>query len=299
MIMRTDNTEQARELINARIDQLSPELRDKVNKPLHENPETAFKEFFAHKTLTAYLESLGFKVKRSTYGLETSFEATTGQGGRQVVFCAEYDALPEIGHACGHNLIATSSFGAFLGLAHAMSTLQLPGRLRLLGTPAEEGAGGKAKLIDAGAFNPTQDIAAAIMAHPTSQQLLDGKSPFPSDFAGLAGFKTLASHKFRVEFRGKTAHAAAHPWKGVNALDAAVSAYQNAAMLRQQIQPDERIHAVFEVGGSAQNIITDYTRMSWNVRSPTIARADRLLERVKNCIEAGAKAAGCEVSYNP
>lgn len=285
--------EEVRSLINNHLDGLDETLHNEINRKLHANPETAYKEVFAHDTLTAFLEAQGFQVKRHTYGLDTSFEATIGSGGRQVVVCAEYDALPDIGHACGHNLIATSSFAAFLGAAHALTKLNIPGRLRILGSPAEEGGGGKAKLIAAGAFDPAEDIAAAIMAHPTSRSQI-GAGPEDS---GLAAFKLIASHKFRVEFRGKTAHAAGEPWRGLNALDAAVAAYSNVALLRQQIQPDERVHGVIEVGGTVPNVITDYTRMNWNVRSPTIERCDKLLERVKACLQAGAAATGCEISY--
>ncbi|KAK1458551.1 metal-dependent amidase/aminoacylase/carboxypeptidase [Colletotrichum cuscutae] len=126
--------EQARKIINAHLDDLDSSLHNDVNKQLHANPETAYKEFFAHDTLTAYLEQQGFSVKKHTYGLETSFEAEIGSGGRQVVVCAEYDALPDIGHACGHNLIATSSIAAFLGAARTLVDLRIPGRLRILGT---------------------------------------------------------------------------------------------------------------------------------------------------------------------
>ncbi|KZL67286.1 hypothetical protein CT0861_10288 [Colletotrichum tofieldiae] len=287
------DVETARSIVNSRLDELNLSLHNEINKVLHANPETAYKEFFAHKTITKYLEKQGFAVKKHAYGLETSFEAEIGSGGRQVVVCAEYDALPEIGHACGHNLIATSSIAAFLGAAQALSSLNIPGRLRILGTPAEEGGGGKAKLIDAGAFSPPEDIAAAIMAHPTAAH--QGGSGNGS--SGLAGFKLIASHKFRVEFRGRPAHAAGEPWKGLNALDAAVAAYNNVALLRQQIQSDERIHGVIEVGGTVPNVITDYTRLNWNVRSPTIDRADALLKRVKACLEAGASATGCNISY--
>ncbi|KAK2029818.1 metal-dependent amidase/aminoacylase/carboxypeptidase [Colletotrichum zoysiae] len=293
LLQGTLNIEKARGIINSELDELNSSLHNEINKVLHANPETAYKEFFAHDTITNYLEKHGFTVKRHAYGLETSFEAEIGSGGRQVVVCAEYDALPEIGHACGHNLIATSSVAAFLGASRVLSTLKAPGRLRILGTPAEEGGGGKAKLIDAGAFSPPEDIAAAIMAHPTAAH--QGGSGDGS--SGLAGFKLIASHKFRVEFRGKPAHAAGEPWKGLNALDAAVAAYNNVALLRQQIQSDERIHGVIEVGGTVPNVITDYTRMNWNVRSPTIDRADALLERVKACLEAGAAATGCNINY--
>lgn len=285
--------QQARTLVNSHLDELSPELRE-INRSIHSNPETAFKEFFAHDTLTSYLEKRGFQVKRQAYGVQTSFEVKLGSGGRQIVYCAEYDALPGIGHACGHNLIATSSVAAFLGAAHVLSTLKINGRLRLLGTPAEEGGGGKIKLIEAGAFNPTVDIAAAIMAHPTASQQYDSLG---SGFTGLAGFKLISSYKFRVEFCGKSAHAASEPWNGTNALDAAVASYANVGLLRQQIRPDERIHAVIEEGGTVPNVITEYTRMNWYVRSPKVAACEKLVTRVKACLEAAASATGCEIKY--
>lgn len=285
--------EHARTLVNSHLDELSPELR-KINSAIHANPEIGFEEFFAHDTLASYLENRGFQVKRQAYGVETSFEATLGTGGRQVVYCAEYDALPGIGHACGHNLIATSSLAAFLGAAHAMSTLKIAGRLRLLGTPAEEGGGGKIKLIEAGAFSPTTDVAAAIMAHPTASHQFDDLG---MGVSGLAGLKLISSYKFKIEFRGQTAHAASEPWHGRNALDAAVAAYANVGLLRQQIRPDERIHAVIEDGGTVPNVITEYTRMNWNVRSPTVAACEKLVARVKACLDAAASATGCEISY--
>ncbi|KAH6869545.1 hypothetical protein B0T10DRAFT_501498, partial [Thelonectria olida] len=285
--------EASRAIVNSALDSLDSTLRE-VNRSLHSHPETAYKEVFAHKTLTDFLEGRGFTVKRHTWGLDTSFEATIGSGGRQVVFCAEYDALPDIGHACGHNLIATSSLAAFLGAAQVLAEMKIPGRLRILGTPAEEGGGGKVKLIEAGAFHPPEDIAAAIMSHPTGT--------FPSKDGqvrdGLGGMKLIASYKLRVEFKGRTSHAGAEPWNGINALDAAVGAYNNISMLRQQIRPDERIHGVFEVGGTVPNVIPEYSRMNWYIRSPTVSRLDVLVKRVKACFEAGAAAAGCEVSYH-
>lgn len=287
--------QRARDLVGAFLDQISAELQLSINKPIHDRPETCYEEFFACETISSYLESKGFHVTRKAYGLDTSFEASIGESGRQVVFCAEYDALPGIGHACGHNLIATSSIAAFLSTAHVLQTLNIAARLRLLGTPAEEGGGGKAKLIHAGAFDPPEDIAAAIMAHPVTRVV----EPDGASYAGLAGGKSSASHKFKVEFHGKTAHAAGSPWDGINALDAAVSAYNNVALLRQQIRRDERIHAIIEVGGTVQNVITSYARMSWNVRAPTLKAADVLLERVKACINAGALATQCTTTYLP
>lgn len=156
----TDVMEGPRLTITSTIDGADAELH-KVNRALHQNPELGFEEHFAHETITSYLSSLGFKVRKHAYGLDTSFEAEYGSGGRLVIICAEYDALPGIGHSCGHNLIATSSIATFIAAAEAMKKHNVEGRLRILGTPAEEGGGGKAKLIDAGAI--PDDTAAAIM----------------------------------------------------------------------------------------------------------------------------------------
>ncbi|KAJ4344955.1 hypothetical protein N0V95_006068 [Ascochyta clinopodiicola] len=286
-----DALEESRTIVTSTIDAADTALH-KVNKALHSNPELGYQEHFAHQTITSYLSSLGFDVKKHAYGLDTSFEADYGSDGRLVIICAEYDALPEIGHSCGHNLIATSSIATFIAVAAAIKQHNFEGRVRILGTPAEEGGGGKAKLIDAGAF--PKNTSAAIMAHPVSAHQIFYK---PGYYQGLAGLKLIASHKFKTEFKGKPAHAAGEPWNGVNALDAAVSAYANVGLLRQQMEPDERVHGVIEVGGTVPNVITDYTRMNWNVRSPTIERADKLLGRVKNCLEAAALASGCKLEY--
>lgn len=304
---KADMLEGPRLTIASTIDGANAELH-KVNKALHENPELGFEEHFAHETITSYLSSLGYSVKKHAYGLDTSFEAEYGSGGRLVVICAEYDALPGIGHSCGHNLIATSSIATFIAAAEAMKKYKIEGRLRILGTPAEEGGGGKARLIDAGAF--PDDTAAAIMvsidlynhdmefnvsqAHPIAAHQIFNE---PGHYQGLAGLKLIASHKFKIEFRGRPAHAGGEPWNGINALDAAVAAYANVGLLRQQMEPDERVHGVIEAGGTVPNVITEYTRMNWNVRSPTIERADKLLARVKNCFEAAALASGCKLEY--
>ncbi|TWU72681.1 hypothetical protein ED733_003285 [Metarhizium rileyi] len=288
--MTADTATQARAIVNSKLDELSTGLLQ-VNKTLHANPELAYKEFIAHDTITAYLDKLGFQVDKSAWGLATSFDATIGSGDKQVIFCAEYDALPDIGHACGHNLIAISSMGAFLGAAAAMSALKIGGRIRLLGTPAEEAGGGKDDLIKAGAFNPPESVLAAIMAHPMP------KGPVSDDsFAGLAGMKLIACQGVQVEFKGRTAHAGGEPWNGVNALDGAVAAYNNVSLMRQQMHTDDRVHGVFEVGGTVPNVIPDYTRMSWAVRSPTATGCEKLMERVTRCWEAGASAAACEMT---
>ncbi|KAE8422242.1 hypothetical protein BDV36DRAFT_279982 [Aspergillus pseudocaelatus] len=261
----------ARAIIGVQLDDLTPSLRTDVNTVIHDNPELGYTEFIAHDTLSSYLEQRGFKVTRNAYSIDTSFEA-------------EYDALP----------VATSSLAAFLGAARALVDLKIAGRVRILGTPAEEGGGGKVKLIEAGAFSPPEDIAGAFMIHPMSKESLN-----LGDFSGLAGWRLIASQKLRVEFKGKTAHAAGDPWNGRNALDAAVAAYNNVALLRQQIEPDARIHGVFEDGGAAPNVIPEYTRMNWCIRSSTTKRSNELLDRVKKCFEAGAAAAGCSINYIP
>ncbi|EKG20969.1 Peptidase M20 [Macrophomina phaseolina MS6] len=283
--------EEARHAVNAAIDAAGDALRA-LNRDIHGHPETAYQEVHAHDALTAFLEKEGFTVTRHAYGLPTSFEASIGSTGggsaREIVYCAEYDALPGIGHACGHNLIATASLAAFVGAARAQQALGFAGRIRILGTPAEEGGGGKIRLLDAGAI-PSR-TAAAIMAHPVAGHM--AKIPGAT---GLAGFKLICSHKFKVEFTGRTAHAGAQPWDGVNALDAAVAAYTNVSMLRQQIRPDERVHGVIEDGGKVPNVIPDYTRMSWNVRAPKVKAANALRERVDACFHAAAAATGCKV----
>lgn len=284
------NITDIRASIYKEIDDRSVEFRE-LDQYIHSNPEIAYEEVIAHDTLSAFLEKEGFSVKRHAYGLATSFEAELGSGGRLVTYCAEYDALPGIGHACGHNLIATASTAAFVSLAKTIEKLRIPGRVRILGTPAEEGGGGKVKLINAGAFK--DDISAAMMSHPISAK------EYKDGYTGMAGFKLIASNKLRVEFRGKGAHAAGEPWNGVNALDAAVQAYNSISMLRQGMRPDERIHGVIEEGGTVPNVIPDYTRMNWYVRAPTSSRAEDLLAKAKLCFEASAAATGCIVNYIP
>ncbi|KAG5985102.1 hypothetical protein E4U54_006062 [Claviceps lovelessii] len=284
-----------RQLVNSHLNQQSSDLHS-VNQAIHSRPELAYQEFHAHDTICDFLEAHGFAVERKSHGLETSFEVTIGSGGRLVIICAEYDALPNLGHGCGHNLITTASLGAFLAAAHVLRKLGLGGRLRLLGTPAEEGGGGKAQLIRAGAFSPPADIAASIMAHPVTRHSIGGDDVV-AGVAGVAALDLIASVKFRVEFRGRSAHAAGEPWNGTNALDAAVSAYNSVSMLRQQMRPHERVHGVFEVGGTVPNVIPDYTRMNWYVRAPTTHQAEGLQRRVCACMDAAAAATGCSNNY--
>ena len=222
------------------------------------------------------------------FGLETAFLAEYGSGGRVVTFNVEYDALPGIGHACGHNLIATGSLAAFLGIVAAMKVHHIAGRVRALGTPAEEGGGGKIRLIDAEAY---ADVDACLMTHPFSSALI------PPVYHGVAYGTCVASVKFGATFTGKASHAAAAPHEGINALDAAVLAYNGLSMLRQQIKPDQRIQVVILKGGEVPNVITPKSVLDMNVRSSTLEEARDLQVRVKKCFEGAATATGCTVKF--
>ncbi|HEX6220922.1 MAG TPA: M20 family metallopeptidase [Acidimicrobiia bacterium] len=250
-----------------------------LSRWLYDNPEIQYKEYESSAKLAGYLSTHGFSVNHPTHGLDTAFEATVGTGGPRVVICCEYDALPEIGQACGHNIIATAAVGAGIAVADLVDDLGI--RVTVLGTPAEEGGGGKVDLIDAGAF---EDAAASIMIHPSPRDLLD-----PS-------FQARTS--FTVEYHGKESHAAFAPQQGVNALDAFVQAYMNVATLRQQILPTDRVHCIIDHGGDATNIIPKYTKSTWGIRSASSERLSELIPKVHACFEAAASATGCRLEVN-
>ncbi|KAK4467175.1 p-aminobenzoyl-glutamate hydrolase subunit B [Cladorrhinum samala] len=275
-------------LINDEIDNHAPKSIKHVNLIIHANPELAYEEHKAHELFVSTLKELGHTVTPHAYGLDTAFETEYGSGGRLVIFNAEYDALPGIGHACGHNLIASASFAAFLGVAAALAKSGLPGRVRLLGTPAEEGGGGKLKLIEAGAF---RDASACLMVHPGPGHNL------PPSLRGASYINMLANVKMRVYFTGHNAHAAIAPWEGVNALDAVCLSYNAISMLRQQIRPDERIHGIVQAGGERPNVIPANCCLEYYIRSATRKRAQTLWERAKKCFEGAALATGCEVRF--
>ncbi|KAE8404919.1 hypothetical protein BDV37DRAFT_271126 [Aspergillus pseudonomiae] len=256
-----------------------------VNQQIHSNPELGYEEVHAHDTLCNLLESLGYSVTRHAYGLKTSFEVEVGTGGGLIVYNAEFDALPEIGHACGHNLIATSSLAAFLATAEAINTNQIEGRVRLLGTPAEEGGGGKIELLKAGAY---KGVDACLMGHPGPGVAVDG----------VAAARCMARGGATVTFRGVSAHAGNAPWLGHNALDAAVAAYSNMAMLRQQVAPNQRIHAIISKGGDKPNVIPHLTELQFFVRAETDMDLRDTVKRVTACCEGAAKAAGCTVDFD-
>ncbi len=261
--------------IRDEIEGLAPVLID-LSHSIHADPELGFEEHVAHDLLTSAIEQQGIAVTRGAYGLDTAFEARVGSGGPVIAVCCEYDALPGLGHACGHNVIAAAGLGA--GLAASRLADELGGTVVILGTPAEEGGGGKEYLIRRGAF---EDVDAAMMVHPADRE--------------LRTMHIIAVHSLEVEYHGRASHAAASPHGGLNALDAAVLGYNNIAALRQHIRPDERIHGIFSNGGDKANVVPEYVAAQWHVRSATVDTLQPLRERVEACLKAGATAAGCEI----
>jgi amidohydrolase len=213
-------------------------------------------------------------VEYPSFGLETAFAARAGTKGPEVIICAEYDALPEVGHACGHNIIATAACGAGVALATMADELGI--RVRVQGTPAEESGGGKVDLIEAGAF-ATGSLS--IMVHPSNADLVD--KPF------------LAVAHIDVDFHGKESHAAFAPELGVNALDAAVQAYVNISTMRQHLLATDKVHGIITNGGGAPNVIPPHTSMAFYARAATKRRLGELLRLMTEQFEAAAKATGC------
>jgi amidohydrolase len=260
-----------------RVDALAGDLVA-ASRDIHAHPELAYEEHHAHDVLTALLEREGVAVTRSANGLETAFDARAGSEGPTIAICCEYDALPGVGHACGHNIIGTAGVGA--GLAAAALADEVGGRVRILGTPAEEGGAGKVLMAEDGAFD---GVDVAMMVHPADADLLV--------------MDAIACAVMEVEWFGEAAHAAAFPEKGRNALDAAVLGYLNVAALRQHIASTDRIHGVFVKGGDRANIVPDHTVMEWMVRSARMASLEPLKQRVIAAWEAGGSAAGCRCEH--
>jgi amidohydrolase len=247
-----------------------------VSHEIHAHPELAFEERRASALLVSALRGEGLPVESPAHGLDTAFESRVGEAGPTVALLAEYDALPGIGHACGHNLIATAALGA--GLALASLGARLPGRVRVLGTPAEEAGCGKELMARAGAFD---GVDAALMIHPAAVDLVT--------------MPTLALAEVDVRYRGFASHASGMPERGVNALDALVTAYQAIAQLRQHIKPTERVHGIFTEAGEAPNVVPERAAGRFYVRSRDAAELAPLKRRVEGCFRAGAEATGCTV----
>ncbi len=251
-------------------------------RSLHAEPELAFAEHRSADKVAGLLEREGFDVERGTAGLDTAFVARTGSGPLTVAFCAEYDALPGIGHACGHNLIAASSVGAALALRDVADELGLT--VLVVGTPAEEDGGGKIVMLDAGVFD---EVALAMMAHPAP---IDVVAPRP-----------LALAEWQVRYRGTPSHSAMAPHLGVNAADALTVAEVAIGVGRQHMEPQQLVHGIVTHGGDAPNVVPADTRAVYNMRAPDVESLERLQIRVRRCLEAGAVATGCsyEVTAAP
>ncbi|MCZ6479586.1 MAG: M20 family metallopeptidase [Candidatus Methylomirabilales bacterium] len=255
------------------VDRLSPELLQ-ISRFLHANPELSFEEHQAAELLIRTLEEHGFSLERGVARLTTAFTATYASGeGPTIAFLAEYDALPGMGHACGHNLIASASVGAALALKSRLA--QIPGRVLLVGCPAEEKGGGKIPLVEAGLF---QWVDAAMLVHPSNRTEMVKKA--------------LGMRDVQVEFFGKAAHAAALPYLGINALDAVILTFNNINALRQQLRSDTRVHGIITHGGKAPNIIPDYAAALFYVRALDMGYLEELYQKVLGCFEAAASATG-------
>ncbi|MGC0144622.1 amidohydrolase [Pseudactinotalea sp. Z1732] len=269
-----------REQVIERATSLLDEL-DELAGALHADPETAFDEHRSVARIADLLTRHGADVEVGVYGLPTAFRAGAGTSGPKVAILAEYDALPEIGHACGHNLIAAMSTGAFvvardlLSDAHDGAPASGAGTVELIGSPAEEGGGGKELILRAGGFD---DVDAALMVHPGNTDRLDGM------FLGM--------RHVEVTYTGTAAHAAAAPERGYNALDAVVTAYQSVAQVRQHILPTDRVHGIITDGGQAPNIVPHRAAAHFYVRSAGVDSLRHLSARVDAALRGAATATG-------
>jgi amidohydrolase len=243
---------------------------------VHAHPETNFEEERAARWVAGALADGGFDVDEGVADLPTAFVATAGTGPLTIGICAEYDALPGIGHACGHNIIAAAAAGAGLALRPLVDDLGIT--LKVFGTPAEEGGGGKVLMLERGAF---AGVHAAMMVHPS-----------PAERETMA---CLAVSHWEVSYRGKSAHASAWPEQGINAADALTVAQVGIGLLRQHIRRTDRVHGIVTHGGDAPNVVPESTAGMWLVRSRTLADLDELEPRVEACFRAGALATGCEM----
>lgn len=272
-------TNDLKDRVRSAVEEVFPSLIA-LSEKLHANPELAWSEHQAVRWVSGRLADGEFEVVTPYLGLDTAFHARSGSGPVRIGLCAEYDALPGLGHACGHNLIAAMSVGAALALAGVADDAGLT--VEVFGTPAEEGGGGKIEMLERGAFH---GLDLALMAHPA-----------PVDVAEARPF--AVSHS-EISFTGKAAHAAAYPEHGRNAADAFTIAQVALGLLRQQLPPTVRVHGVVTDGGEAPNAIPEHTRGRWYVRAETLAELAELEPRVMRCFEAGALASDCELAVRP
>ncbi len=274
-----DYAEKRKKLVQA-IDSLRPVVED-IAKSLYENPELGLQEVFAVSKLTGILESQGFTVEKEIAGMPTAFWAQAGNKGPKIAFMAEFDALPGIGHGCGHNLMAATALAAGIGIKNAFPPEEAGATWIVLGTPAEETIGGKVVMAEAGTFS---DIDAAFIAHPGQRDSLGGTS--------------WASHPIEITFHGKPAHAGGNPQAGINALDACVSAYTAIRMMRNHWRDDVRVAGIITHGGDAPNIVPERATARFTVRSKDSRYLEEtVLPRVRQIAEGAAQAVGATVEF--
>lgn len=266
-----------KEQILNQIKNLKPELKDLSNY-IYNNPELGFKEFKSSKAHIDLLKKHGFTVEENYLNYKTAFKAvyTSKKPGPTIAYLVEYDALPGIGHGCGHNILGTTSTGAGIILKNLLD--DLGGRVYVLGSPAEETSGVKVDMVESGSFN---DVDIAMMAHPDGENQRSGSS--------------LDLYPLEFIFKGKTAHASSAPEEGINALDACIQTFNNINALREHIYESSRIHGIIKDGGQAANIVPDKAVAQFYVRTPRFGYMDTLKEKVINCARAGALATGCEL----
>lgn len=264
--------------IRSEVDALRQELIQ-LSLKIHDNPELSFQEKRASSWLIEFLHDNGFRVRRNFVGLPTAFEATYGRGTPRIALLAEYDALPQMGHGCGHNVIAASAVGA--GVASKLAVDQVGGTIVVLGTPGEEVFGGKIDMVEARVFD---GIDVAMMVHPNTRNTVT--------------METLACISLDVEFIGKAAHAAAQPYKGVNALEALILGFNSVNALRQHIKGEARIHGIITDGGQAPNIVPARSAARFLIRALDKGYLDELKEKVLNCFRAGSVATGAKLIHH-
>ncbi|HXG03880.1 MAG TPA: M20 family metallopeptidase [Candidatus Binatia bacterium] len=269
--------------VAAAVDRLADEL-EALSHRIHDHPELGFEEEKAHAWLTDFLEKHGARVERGVGGLATAFRATIegSAPGPTIAILCEYDALPGLGHACGHNVIAAAGAGAGAALAVALGRLPFPGRVQVVGTPAEEGGAGKVRLMQAGVF---QGVDAAMMIHGRSGTRVWRPS--------------LGIVKVKAEFFGHAAHASSWPWRGRNALNAVIALFNALDAMRQQLRPDARVHGVIVDGGRAPNIIPEHASAEFYLRSLDRDYCLELLRRFRAAAEGAAAATGCRTAVTP
>jgi amidohydrolase len=271
------DTESLKASVMGEIDSRRHELSE-LSLKIHSNPELGFQEVKAIAWLIRYLEGNGFSVERGICEIPTAFRGNYGEGKPAITILAEYDALPDLGHACGHNIIATCAVGA--GVASKLAIDQFGGSIVVIGTPAEELYGGKATMIDRGAFD---NVDIAMMVHPGAYD--------------TATIQVLACQHLEVEFFGKAAHAAGRPEAGINALEAMIQSFIAINSLRQHIKDKARIHGIITDGGEAPNVVPAHSAGSFIVRAEEDTYLDELKGRVLNCFIGAAKTSGARLEY--